>query len=379
MLGSKDNGVPVLQTRDARRRRVVMPLLIAVVVGIAAVLLAFTTRSGPLVGSGSTLAQPLVEGAMGAYRDARNADNPQRPAATGGDWVLDGETLDYEPVGSLGGILRLQERGVTFAVSDYPVSADALRQSDLVQFPITVGSVAVVHNLDLDGGAPLKLDATTLADIYRGTITTWNDPAIAALNPGVTLPKTPITPVHRSDGSGSTFALTTYLAAGSPEWKSGPGAGSVVSWPGGTAAERSDGLIETVRATPGAVGYVDQGQAARAGLHAAAVGNRSGSFTTPTQEGMSAAIRGVDWSGQDDYTRGLPTSTDRAAYPLTVAVYALVHRSGSEPDTRRALAFLAYLMQGYADKATSLGYHPLPDEAVESIHSYWANRLGVSA
>ena len=166
MLGSADNGVPVLATPEARRRSLVLPLIIAALVAALAVLLAASGRSEALVGSGSTLAQPLIERSAGAFRNAATADNPSRPGETGSDWVLDGSGLEYEPVGSLGGIMRLSDGGAHFAVSDYPLTKEALEERKLAQFPVAVGAVAVVHTLDLPDDATLKLDAETV-QIFR--------------------------------------------------------------------------------------------------------------------------------------------------------------------------------------------------------------------
>ena len=190
--------------------------------------------------------------------------------------MLDGSGIQYEPVGSLGGVMRLADPEVDFAVTDYPLSAEALTRLGAVQFPIALGAVAVVHNLDLPAGEALRLDAPTVARIYLGQITRWNDPAITALNPGIALPDLAINAVHRSDGSGSTYGFTGYLSAGSPEWAAGPGSGTEIKWPAGAGAERTGGLIDAVRGTPGSIGYVEQGQAQRAGLRIAALGNSAG-------------------------------------------------------------------------------------------------------
>ncbi|MFZ1373632.1 phosphate ABC transporter substrate-binding protein PstS [Nostocoides sp.] len=375
MLGSADNGVPVLATPEARRRSLVLPLIIAALVAALAVLLAASGRSEALVGSGSTLAQPLIERSAGAFRNAATADNPSRPGETGSDWVLDGSGLEYEPVGSLGGIMRLSDGGAHFAVSDYPLTKEALEERKLAQFPVAVGAVAVVHTLDLPDDATLKLDAETLGKIYTGSVKTWNDPAIAALNTGVTLPDQAITPVHRSDGSGSTFGFTGYLSSGSDEWKNGPGTGSVVTWPTGTGAERSSRMLSTVQGTPGAIGYLDAGQAERAGLKIAALGNSAGSHVDPSPHAMSAAVEGADWSGKDDYVTPLTTGTASDAYPATVAVYGLVPREGFEKDTRRALQFLRYVIDESDAAARELGYLPLPPAAADAVRAYWAQAL----
>jgi phosphate transport system substrate-binding protein len=376
VLGSADDGVPVLRTRSARLRRILMPLLILIVVGLVALLLAGRGQQTQIIGAGSTLAQPLIERSAAAFRSVQAADNPSRAGRTGNDWVLDGSGIQYEPVGSLGGIMRLADPEVDFAMSDYPLSAEGLAQLGAVQLPIALGAVAVVHNLDLPAGQALQLDAPTVASIYLGRTTRWNDPAIAALNPGLTLPDLDITAVHRSDGSGSTHGFTGYLSAGSPDWAAGPGTSNTINRPTGTGAERTGGLIEAVRGTPGAIGYVEQGQAQRAGLRVAALRNAAGRFTVPGAAAMSAAVAGHDWSGRDDYVTPLSTADDAQAYPITAAIYAVVKRSPQfRQDTERTLRYLAFVMEEYDGAAQDLGYLPLPPAAAQAVQAYSATAL----
>ena len=376
MLGSPDDGVPVLRTRSGRLRSIVMPLLILSVVGVVALLLAGRGQQTQITGAGSTLAQPLIERSAAAFRDAQTADRADRPSQTGNDWVLDGSGIQYEPVGSLGGVQRLSDPENDFAVTDYPLSAEALDQLAAVQFPIALGAVTVVHNLDLPAGQDLRLDAPTVARLYLGQITAWNDPAIAALNPGGALPDTPVTVVHRSDGSGSTYGLSRYLAAGSPDWAAGPGTGAEISWPTGTGTERSGGMIEAVRGTPGSIGYVEQGQAQRAGLRIAALGNGSGGFVLPSGPTMLAAVADHDWSGRDGYVTPLSVAGDPQAYPMTVAIHAVVKRSPEfAQDTERTLRYLRFLMEDYDGGAQDLGYLPLPQPAAQAVQAYWATAV----
>ena len=321
MLGAPDDGVPVMRTGAARWRSIIVPLVILSVVAVIALLLAGRGQQTEIQGAGSTLAQPLIERSVTAFRNAQTADNPSRPKETGNDWVLSGSGIEYEPVGSLGGIMRLSDPEVDFAVSDYPLSADGLKELEVAQFPIALGAIAVVHSLDLPDGRDLRLDAPTLAAIYLGEITRWNDKKIVALNQGVTLPDTAVSVVHRSDGSGSTRGFTGYLSAGSPEWSAGPGTGTEIEWPTGTGAERTGGVIEQVRSTPGSIGYVEYGQAAARGSRRRRPGQRLRGVHQ-AERGRHARGRSAhDWSGRDDYVTGLTTATDKQAYPATVAIY----------------------------------------------------------
>ncbi|HEX8488770.1 MAG TPA: phosphate ABC transporter substrate-binding protein PstS [Propionibacteriaceae bacterium] len=379
MLGSPDNGVPVMQTRAARQRRIVMPLLIALVVGVIALLLTGRGQQTQLLGSGSTLAQPLIERSITDFRNSVAADNPDQRGDTGRDWVLDGSGIDYEPVGSLGGILRLSDPEVDFAISDYPLSKAALGERDLVQFPLALGAIAVVHNLDLAEGQTLRLDAPTLAGIYRGRITRWNDTALVKLNPDAGLPDLAINAVHRTDGSGSTLGFTAYLAGGSREWADGPGSNSLVEWPAGAGAERSGGLLSAVQGTAGSIGYAEQGQAVRAGLRLAELKNASAAYTLPGSVSMRAATADHDWSGDDDYVGPLTVAKSAEAYPMTVAVYAVTRRAPqAEGDTRRTLRYLSFVLDRYDGTAEDLGYLPLPAAAVDDVKAYWADNLAFS-
>lgn len=376
MLGAPYDGVPVMRTKAARWRSVIVPVLVLAAVGVVALLLAGRGQQTEIQGAGSTLAQPLIERSVAAFRNAQAADNPSRPEETGNDWVLNGSGIDYEPVGSTGGIMRLSDPEVDFAVSDYPLSADGLKEHAVAQFPIALGAIAVVHSLDLPDGQDLRLDAKTVAAIYLGEITRWNDPKIAALNPGVTLPDSAVAVVHRSDGSGSTRGFTGYLSEGSPQWASGPGTGTEIAWPTGTGAERTEGVIEQVRNTAGSIGYVDYGQAERAGLDVIALANESGAYVRPSAESILAAASSHDWSGKDDFTTALSTASDKRAYPATVAIYVMVKRDPKfAQQTERTMSYLRFLLQDFGDGAKDLGYVPMPGQAARDIENYWAGAI----
>ncbi|MEL4544535.1 phosphate ABC transporter substrate-binding protein PstS [Luteococcus sp. H138] len=373
MLGSPDNGVPVLKTEDARKRRLVMPLFIAALAGLLVLGLVWNRGNDSQIrGAGSTLAAPLIDRSAISYRNAFSADNPERPDQTGRDWVMDGNGFSYEPVGSLGGIMRLDDPEVDFAVSDYPLSLQTINDKKLGQFPIAAGSIALVHDLDLDGKA-LKLEAETVANIYLGKIKTWNDPKIAALNPGVTLPDQEITPVHRSDGSGSTEGFTKWLVRTVPAWKDGPGSGPQITWPEGIgkAAERSGGAIDAVKKTKGALTYAEPGQAKSAGLQVAQVKNGANEFVAPDAAGMAAALKGTDWASTDHFTKLAAKPDAKGAYPLTVPIYVALKREPQQKtDGRRSLAYLMYVMNKFDGSAAKLGYLPLPAEGASEVSKY---------
>jgi phosphate transport system substrate-binding protein len=380
MLGAPDAGVPIVRSGAARWRRIVMPVLILAVIGAIALLLTGRGQQTAIQGAGSTLAQPLIERSVIAFRNAQSADDPSRPEQTGGDWVLNGSGIEYEPVGSLGGIMRLSDPEVAFAVSDYPLSADGLKERAVAQFPIALGAIAMAYNLDLADGGGLRLDAATLAAMYLGEIIRWDDPKIAALNPGVRLPDTAVSVIHRSDGSGSTRGFTGFLSEGSPTWSAGPGTGTDIDWPTGAGAERTDGVIEKVRDTAGAIGYVEYGQAQRAGLKVVALANTSGAFVRPSPEAIAASAASHDWSGRDNYVTSLAAADDKQAYAATVAIYVMVKRDPQfEQQTDRTMSYLRFLLNDFGDGAKELGYVPLPPSATAAVENYWTEALSGTA
>lgn len=379
MLASPEAGIPASATPGVRLRRVLVPVLVLALIALVVAGVTSAGQQSQLIGSGSTLAQPLIERSARAFRNAASADGPEGAGRSGGDWVLDGSGISYEPVGSMGGIMRLSDPEVDFAVSDYPLSAEALAGQNLAQFPVAIGGVAVAYNLDLPGTSELRLDAPTLAAVYLGRITSWRDPAIARLNPGLRLPEAAITPVHRSDGSGSTFGFSSYLATSGPAWADGPGVGALLQWPTGPAVARSNGVISAIRQQPGSIGYVEPGQATRAGLPLATLRNTAGGFTAPTIAAMQKATADTDWSARRGYTDLRISSSDVAAYPITVAVYAVLKRDPRyRRDVTRTLSYLSFLLDRFDASATELGFAPLPPPAVQAVRDSWPSTLGTT-
>lgn len=363
MLTSSPDGVPILEKRGVVVRRFVLALGLVAIAGLILVLLARAGASDRVVGAGSTFAYPLIQSASVAYQTARSGD---------GDWSPGSAGVDYEPVGSLGGIMRLTDAEVDFAVSDYPLSQDAAARAGYVQFPVVVGSLVPVYNLGRAKAEPLKLRAATLGDIYLGKITNWSDPAIAKTNPGVALPDLKIQVMRRSDGSGSTLHWTTYLAWGNPDWRARLGAHTVIDWPVGRGVRGSDEMAKAVQSTVGAIGYLEAGQAQRAGLAAAAVENPQNRFVNATPTTVGAAARGVDWSGAA--RTAVAAAPD--AYPIVTAAYVIMKRSNmTEADNARTLRFIGFILDQRAEDARSLGYLPLPPTTVESVKQVWAREL----
>lgn len=343
-------------------------LLPAFVVGLLCGLGATSpVRAQPLQGAGSTFAAPVIARWGALYRAARS---------DGGDFVSPDWYIDYEPVGSTAGMMRLQQPETDFAASDAPIPSDELARRGLAQFPIILGGVVAVVNLPGVRPGALRLTGALLADIHLGMVKSWSDPAVAELNPGLELPDLPITVVHRSDGSGSTLNWTAYLSASSAAWKARAGSDTSVNWPVGVAAEGSSGVIRRIQVTLGAIGYVEAGQVARAGLSDAAVQNASGAFVRPTMAAIQAAAGGVDWSGAGDFNMSLIGSTDPAAYPITAITFVQLHAVGrSLTRTRRTLDFFRTALDQGGAEAAALGYAPLPDAVVGQVKAYWTRRF----
>ena len=348
--------------------RLRLPTLALAAASLAAALLSTPALAQRVQGSGSTFAQPVI----GAWKESF-----LKKLADGSDFELDEKGVDYEPVCSHGGNMRLAQPDIDFAASDAPLSPEELEKRDLAQFPLVMGGLAVVTNLDGVEPGQLKLSGDVLAQIYLGKIAKWNDPAIVALNAGLALPDVAITPLHRQDGSGSTLTFTHYLSNANPDWKAGPGSDTLVDWPKvGSAAEGTSGLIAAVKATKGALAYVEFGQAQRQGLDYAQISNRSGTFITPSAEAFSSTAAGAAWDPAKGFYLQLADLDQPQAYPLAAVTFALMHKTQrSTARTRRTLFFLAHGLDFGAKDATALGYVPVPGPIVEKIKAYWHETL----
>lgn len=319
----------------------------------------------PIQGSGSTFVYPLIQRASGEYQVFLSGD---------GDFTTNDNAVSYEPVGSLGGILRLQRPEIDFAASDYPLSVAELDKAGFAQFPIVAGAIAVVVNIPTLEKTKINMSASVLADIYLGKIQNWIDPAIAKANQGVAFPDLPIAVVARLDGSGSTFNWTSYLSQANTEWREKYGAANLVSWPLGKAVKGGGAVAAEVKATAGAIGYVEFGQAQRAGLNIAMVGLVDGSFSAPDKASISAAINGSDLKAETHFATSLINSKAAGAYPISAVTYAIMRRnSGRAAGHSRALRFFNYVYQHSDQTALDLGFVSLPEAAAKTVNAYWAS------
>ncbi|HET7564017.1 MAG TPA: phosphate ABC transporter substrate-binding protein PstS [Gemmatimonadaceae bacterium] len=276
-----------------------------------------------------------------------------------------GVQVNYQSIGSSGGIRQLADETVDFGASDGPMTDGQIAKAKggaILHFPTVLGAVSITYNLP-GVQSPLKLTGPVLADIFLGTITKWNDARIAALNPGVTLPAQDILVVHRSDGSGTTYIFTDYLSAVSPSWSAGPGKAQAINWPVGLGGKGSEGVSGLVKQTPGAIGYVELSYAKQNQLPSALLQNAAGSFVAPTIEGVTAAAAGAvrTLPANTDYRISIVNAPGAEAYPISSFTWILVYKN--PPDAAKGKALVDFLRWAYENGewvASSLDYAPLP-------------------
>jgi len=287
-----------------------------------------------------------------------------------------GQTLNYQAIGSGGGVKQITARTVDFGASDKPLKPEDLDKAGLYQFPTVIGGVVPVVNLPGVQPGRLKLTGPLLADIYLGAVKSWSDPKIAQVNPGVKLPNLPITVVHRSDGSGTSFLYTTYLAGQSPAWAQKVGASDAVQWPTGIGGKGNDGVAAFVKQTPGAIGYVEYAYASQNGLGYAALQNRAGEYVSPTAESFAASAAGADWTKAPGNYLLLIDQPGAGAWPITGATFILVHKQQDNPAKgRAALAYFDWAYKNGDQAASELHYVPLPQTVKDMMRQQWAEQI----
>ncbi len=286
-----------------------------------------------------------------------------------------GSQVSYLAIGSGGGIRKVQAKSVTFGASDKPLSPGELKAAGLAQFPLVIGGVVPIVNLDEIESGQLSLTGPLLADIFLAKIKFWNDPAIVALNPDVKLPPLKISVVHRSDSSGTTFNWVNYLSKVSVEWQRDVGEGATVKWPTGIDGRGNEGVARNVGAIKGAIGYVELANAAQRNLKVAKVVNRSGNAVMPSPTSFQAAASNATWQAPDFYEL-LTDTPGEQSWPITATVFVLLPRQPVDAtQSTEALRFFQWALEhGQAD-AQSLNYVPLPDRLVEQVKNYWTQAL----
>ena len=328
-----------------------------------------------ITGAGSSFAYPVISKWSKGYQNwvAGGADYPV--PNSGLDDPPAGPKLDYEPVGSLAGMMRIADGAVDFGASDMPLKSEDLQKLGLIQFPVIIGGVVTVVSVEGIGPGQIKFRGPLLADIFLGKIRNWSDPAIAAQNPDIKLPDAEIVVVHRSDGSGTTFNFTNYLSKVSAEWREKVGADLLVAWPMGIAAKRNRGVAEIIAQTKNAIGYLEFAQARESGLSYALIENLAGRFVKPDASSFRAAADHADWAQSSDFNLLLTDAQGQNAYPIAATVFVLMRKAASGARTRATLNFLEWSLDKGAKDATDLGYVPLPQALVAQVKHYWTRSL----
>jgi phosphate transport system substrate-binding protein len=287
-----------------------------------------------------------------------------------------GVRVSYQPIGSGDGIRGIQSKEVTFGASDMPLSAADLDVDGLVQFPTVIGGITVVVNIHGVRAGELVLDGPTIARIFLGEIRSWNDAAIRKLNPALKLPSQPITVVHRSDGSGTTFAFTNYLSKVSADWGSKVGSITSVEWPTGVGARGNQGVSNTVAQLKGSIGYVEYAYAKQDRLAYAKLINKNGTTVAPTIAAFGAAASDANWEGTPGFGVILTNGAGAATWPVAGATFILMHKQADEPAAAgAALKFFDWAYAKGGKMAEDLGYVPLPDAVVTAVRKLWAAQM----
>ena len=287
-----------------------------------------------------------------------------------------GVGLNYQSIGSGGGIKQIQNKTVTFGASDMPLKPEEVKKMGLVQFPTVIGGDVPVVNLEGIKSAELKLDGDTLAKIFLGQITKWDDPAIKKLNPNAKLPAQAIVVVHRSDGSGTTFIWTDYLSKVSPQWKEKVGANTSVEWPAGIGAKGNEGVANNVANTKGSIGYVEYAYAKQNKLTTVGMINKDGKTVQPNSESFQAAAASADWEKTDSFYVILTDQPGAGSWPIAGATFILIYKQPQDPvAAAEALKFFAWAYAKGGKMAEELDYVPMPANVVAAIQKVWAAEI----
>lgn len=315
-------------------------------------------HAADLSGAGATFPQPVYAKWAEGYK-----------AATGNG-------LNYQAIGSGGGINQIKAKTVDFGASDKPLKPEDLAAAGLYQFPTVVGGVVPIMNLPGIKPGQIKLSGQLLGDIFMGSIKKWNDPAIAAVNKGVPLPNLPITVVHRSDGSGTSFVFTSYLSMKNPTWSAKVGASDAVQWPTGLGGKGNDGVSAFVKQTIGSIGYVEYAYAKQTGATFALVQNKQGGFPAPVAASFASAAAGADWTKAPGNYLLLLDQPGANSWPITAATFILVYRNPANPaQTAGVLKFFDWAYTSGDAAAAQLDYVPLPPAVKALVRKQWTTNV----
>jgi len=318
------------------------------------VLMITPVAAADITGAGATFPFPVYSKWAEAYR---------KDAGVG---------LNYQSIGSGGGIKQIQAKTVDFGATDAPLKGEDLKKHGLVQFPTVMGGAVPVLNIQGVTSGQIKLTGEVLADIFQGKIAKWSDQKIAALNQGVKLPDAAITPVYRSDASGTTSIFTTYLSQVSAAWKADLGANTTVSWPVGQGGKGNEGVAATVKQVPNAIGYVEYAYAKQSKMPVVLIQNKAGKYPTPEDKSFQAAAANADWTAAPGFGISLSDQAGEDAWPITAATFILVYQVPDKPEqTQQVLKFFDWAYKSGGKLATDLDYVPLPEKVVDLIHKEW--------
>jgi len=338
-----------------------MRMTASLVAAAAALCTAYTASAADISGAGATFPYPIY----GKWADAYQKET--------------GDRLNYQSIGSGGGIKQIQARTVTFGATDMPLQAAQLDKDGMIQFPTVMGGVVPVVNLEGIKPGELTIDSQTLANIYLGKIRNWNDPALAKLNPSAKLPNQAIAVVHRSDGSGTTFVFTDYLSKVSPEWKSQVGSNTSVKWPTGIGGKGNEGVAGTVSNTRGAIGYVEYAYVKQNKMTFMKMINRDGKAVEPGSEAVQAAAAGADWAGTPGMAVIITDQPGAGSWPMAAATFIVMYKQAQDPAaSAAALKFFDWAYNKGDKMAEELDYVPMPNAVVNQIRKLWGEVKGAN-
>ncbi|MGB7479230.1 MAG: phosphate ABC transporter substrate-binding protein PstS [Burkholderiaceae bacterium] len=320
---------------------------------------AFTTaHAADITGAGATFPYPIYAKWAEAYKKATNVG------------------LNYQSIGSGGGIKQIKAKTVDFGASDMPLKAEELDKDGLMQFPAIMGGVVPIVNLEGVAPGQLKLTSDALAGIYLGKITKWNAPEIAGLNPDVKLPAADITVVHRADGSGTSFVFTDYLSKANAEFKSTVGAGTAVKWPVGVGGKGNEGVAANVQRIKNSIGYVEYAYAKKNKIAHTQLKNRDGQLVQPDEASFKAAAAGADWAKTPGFALVLTDQPGKASWPMTSASFILMHKSQADAaKAKEVLKFFDWSYKNGGQMASELDYVAMPPEVVKLVQDAWKKEL----
>ncbi|WP_062114500.1 phosphate ABC transporter substrate-binding protein PstS [Collimonas pratensis] len=333
-------------------------LVKAAIIAMGSTVAVSSVMAAEITGAGASFPYPIYSKWAEAYKGAT------------------GNSLNYQSIGSGGGIKQIKAKTVDFGASDMPLQAKDLDADNLAQFPAIMGGVVPVVNLDGVTPGEIKLTGPVLADIYLGKVTKWNAPEITALNPGVKLPAADITVVYRADGSGTSFVFTSYLSKTSPDFKSGVGAGTAVKWPVGVGGKGNEGVSANVQKIKGSIGYVEYAYAKKNKLLHTQLKNRDGGFVQPDDETFKAAAAGADWAKTPGFAVDFTDAAGKTSWPITSASFILIHKTQADAAKgKEVLKFFEWAYKNGGKSATELDYVAIPESVVKLVEESWKAQI----